>query len=414
MTNSAQQTVTTSDDSGRWLVLAILSLGVMLSLATWFSTTAIAPELKLAWNLADNKAAWLTNAVQFGFVSGAVIFSLFNLPDIVQLNKLMALAAAIAGLANTGLLLEPGFAGAFMVRFATGAALAAVYPPALKLISTWFQRQRGLALGLVIGALSLGSAMPHLFRAIGRTFPWEGIVLATSLSTFLGAAIFLIFAREGPFPFSKAVFDPRQIGMVFRNRSLLLANIGYLGHMWELYAMWAWLLAYLRAASPLGQAPLLQNPSVLTFLAIAAGIPGCIAGGYVADRIGRSLTTASLMMMSGLCALLAGFAFGGPLWLLAIIVIIWGFTIIADSAQFSAAVTELANPSFVGTALTVQMAMGFALTTCSIWLLPILAGWLGSWQWVFLVLVPGPAIGATAMLALHRRPDATRLANGKR
>jgi MFS family permease len=401
-------------DARRWQALAIISLAVVLSLTTWFSATAITPELKAVWNLSDTAITWLTNAVQIGFVVGALLASLVNLPDLIRLNRLMAAAAALAGLANAGLLLEPGSTGAILFRLLTGLALAAVYPPAMKLVATWFVRDRGLALGTVIGALSLGSALPHLFRAVGQTFPWQWVVAATSLMAFAAALVFLLLAREGPYPFSKAVFDPRQIALVFRDRNLLLVNIGYFGHMWELYAMWAWLLTFLRSAFAQSGDAGPTYASTLTFIVVAAGIPGCILAGRLGDRFGRTLTTSMLMLASGSCALLASVCYGGPLWLLCLIVVVWGVTIIADSAQFSAALTELADPAFVGTALSMQMGLGFGLTVIAIWLMPVLADALGSWQWVFLLLVPGPMIGSWAMLSLRGRPEAMRLANGNR
>lgn len=410
----ARRAVDRADDAGRWQALAVIALAVVLSLTTWFSATAITPELKAAWTLSDTAIAWLTNAVQMGFVVGALLASLVNLPDLIRLNRLMAAAASLAALANAGLLLEPGATGAILLRMLTGLALAAVYPPAMKLVATWFVRDRGLALGTVIGALSLGSALPHLFRAVGQTFPWQWVVAATSLMSLAAALVFLLLVREGPHRFSKAVFNPRQIGLVFRDRNLLLVNIGYFGHMWELYAMWAWLLTFLRAGLVQSGDAGLPFASVLTFLVVAAGIPGCILAGRLGDRFGRTLTTATLMLASGSCALLASVFYGGPLWLLCLIVVVWGITIIADSAQFSAALTELANPAFVGTALSVQMGLGFGLTVIAIWLMPVLAAAFGSWQWVFLFLVPGPIIGSWAMLTLRRQPEATRLANGNR
>ncbi|PTE10998.1 MFS transporter [Mesorhizobium helmanticense] len=401
------------DDAQRWSVLALLCLAVVLSLTTWFSATAITPELKAAWHLSGAIEAWLTNGVQIGFVAGALASSLVNLPDIVRLNRLMALSALLAAAANACLLLQPEPVGLVCARILTGVALAGVYPPALKLVSTWFVRGRGLALGAVIGALTLGSSLPHLFRALSGALDWQLVVIAATVATIVGAAIFWFFAGEGPYPFGKAVFDPRQIGAVFRDRPLVLVNIGYLGHMWELYAMWAWLLAYARAALEAQQvSPAMA--SLLTFCAIAAGVGGCLLGGVLSDRFGRTFTTSGLMLVSGLCALLIGFVFDGPLWLFAVVAIVWGISIIGDSAQFSAAVTELGDRRFVGTALSVQLGLGFALTVLVIWLVPHVASLLGGWRWAFLLLVPGPFIGAAAMLALRRLPAAAKMAGGKR
>lgn len=402
------------DDAQRWSVLALLCLAVVLSLTTWFSATAITPELKAAWHLSGAIEAWLTNGVQIGFVAGALASSLVNLPDIVRLNRLMALSALLAAAANACLLLQPGPVGLVCARILTGVALAGVYPPALKLVSTWFVRGRGLALGAVIGALTLGSSLPHLFRALSGALDWQLVVIAATVATLIGAGIFWFFAGEGPYPFGKAVFDPRQIGAVFRDRPLVLVNIGYLGHMWELYAMWAWLLAYARAALEAQQQNSPALASLLTFCAIAAGVGGCLLGGVLSDRFGRTFTTAGLMLVSGFCALLIGFVFDGPLWLFILVAIVWGISIIGDSAQFSAAVTELGDRRFVGTALSVQLGLGFALTVLVIWLVPQVASLLGGWRWAFLLLVPGPFIGAAAMLALRRLPAAAKMAGGKR
>jgi MFS family permease len=401
-------------DASRWAILAVLSIAIVLSLTTWFSATAIMPELKREWNLSPFVLSWLTNGVQIGFVCGALAASLVNLPDIVRLNGLMALSALLAAAANASLLVADGPIAAIAARVVTGFALAGVYPPALKLVSTWFNRDRGLALGTVVGALTVGSSMPHLFRSLSSAVDWRFVVKMSSLATSVGAALFLFFAREGPYPFARALFNPRQAGAVFRDRSLLLANLGYFGHMWELYAMWAWLLVYVNEALAAQHASLVGRASLLTFVAIGTGAFGCILGGILSDRIGRTLTTAGMMFVSATCALAIGFAFDGPTWLFTTILVIWGISVIGDSAQFSAMITELADQRFVGTALSVQLGLGFALTVVAIWLMPRMAGFLGSWRWAFLMLVPGPSIGAFAMLLLRRSPASARLANGMR
>jgi MFS family permease len=401
-------------DASRWRVLAILSIAIVLSLTTWFSATAITPELKREWQLSPFILSWLTIGVQIGFVCGALAASLVNLPDIVRLNRLMALSALLAAAANASLLLANGPMAAIAARVLTGFALAGVYPPALKLVSTWFNRDRGLALGTVVGALTLGSSMPHLFRSLSGAVDWRFVVEMSTLATSVGAALFFFFAREGPYPFARAVFDPRQAGAVFRDHNLLLANLGYFGHMWELYAMWAWLLAYVNASLAAQHMSVTGRASFLTFIAIATGALGCILGGILSDRIGRTATTAAMMIVSGACALAIGLVFDGPAWLFIAILIIWGISIIGDSAQFSAMVTELSDQRFVGTALSVQLGLGFALTVVAIWLMPHMADLLGSWRWAFLMLVPGPTIGAAAMLFLRRSPASARLANGRR
>jgi MFS family permease len=398
-TSRASGLLHSDTDVSRCRVLAVLSIAIVLSLTTWFSATAITPELKREWHLSPFVLSWLTNGVQIGFVCGALAASLVNLPDIVRLNGLMALSALLAAAANASLLLQHGPMGAVAARVVTGFALAGVYPPALKLVSTWFNRDRGFALGMVVGALTVGSSMPHLFRSLSGAVDWRFVVKMSTLATSVGAVLFLFFAREGPYPFLRALFDPRQAGAVFRDRNLFLANLGYFGHMWELYAMWAWLLVYVNEALGAQHMSLAGRASILTFVAIG---------------IGRTLTTAGMMIISGTCALAIGFAFDGPSWLFVTILVIWGISVIGDSAQFSAMVTELADRRFVGTALSVQLGLGFALTVVAIWLMPRMADFLGSWRWAFLMLVPGPSIGASAMLLLRRSPGSARLANGLR
>ena len=393
---------------GRWHALALICAGVIGAMACWFSTTAIGPELARAWDLAPAQAAWLTNAVQLGFVIGALVSAVLNLPDIMPLTRLITLSALMAAAANATVLLEPGFGGLLAARMATGMALAGVYPPALKLAATWFVAGRGLAMGLLVGALTLGSALPHLLRALGGGPDWRLVVAGASAGALVAAAIFGRAVREGPHGFARTTFDPRQTLDILRDRPLMLAGLGYFGHMWELYAMWAWLLAWLSAG------PFPQGASALTFAVIASGAIGCALGGWLSDRIGRCLTTAGMMAVSGGCALLIGAAWGGPGWVLALIAFAWGISIIGDSAQFSAAASELADPRLVGTALTLQLALGFALTVLAIWLVPVAAAWMGGWRWVFVILLPGPVVGALAMLRLRALPEAARLAGGRR
>ncbi len=400
-------------DGARWRVLGLVCAGVVLSMTTWFSATAITPELVKVFAMSTGEASWLTNSVQVGFVVGALLSSLVGLPDLISLRKLMGASAVVAALANLALLVAPSVGFLLLARLITGVALAGIYPPALKLISTWFQRGRGTALGAVIAALTLGSALPHLLRALTDQVPWQAVVVTASASTALGSALMALFGREGPFPFSRTPFDPRQIGAVLRNRPLALANLGYFGHMWELYAMWGWFLTFATTALPhLG----LSGPkaaSFVTFAVVASGIVGSLGGGLLADRIGRTAEAALMMTVSGLCALLIGFVYDGPLWLFVVVAIVWGVSVIGDSAQFSAMATEVSDPRYVGTALALQLGLGFALTVVSIHLTPVLAEAVG-WRWSFLVLVPGPIVGVLAMLALRRRPEARQIAHGLR
>jgi MFS family permease len=389
-------------------MLGLICTGVVLCMTTWFSATAITPELVQLWHLSAGQVSWLTNAVQLGFVTGALLSSFVSLPDLVSLRKLMGVSALVAALANVCLLWVPSIHWLLVARFVTGVALAGVYPPALKLASTWFVRGRGTALGLIIAALTLGSAFPHLVRYLTDRVDWQAVVMAASACTLGGGALMLLFAREGPFPFSKAVFNPRYVGVVLRNRPLALANLGYFGHMWELYAMWGWFLAYVRAAAPRLGLTGGRAASLVTFVVIASGIVGAVLGGVLADRTSRTFAAGLMMGLSGLCALAIGVVFNGPVWLFFLVAVLWGVTVIGDSAQFSAMATELSDPSYVGTALALQLGLGFALTLVSIRMTPVIAAHIG-WRWSFLPLAAGPAVGVAAMVLLRRVSPAKRV-----
>ena len=398
--------------SNKWGALAWSATAVVMSLTTWFSASAVATELTADFMLTAGEAAWLINSVQAGFVVGALTSSILSLADIWPALRIMTSASLVAGATNLLMAVAPNTEVLMAARFGTGVALAMVYPVAMKFIATWFRVGRGLAMGAMVGALTLGSAAPHLLRTFEAETDWKLVVYLSSGLCVAAALIFGLFLREGPHEFPRARADVKQFRAILRNRSVMLANLGYFGHMWELYAMWGWFLAYALAVQTAGME--LGNASVLAFTVIALGSPSCVFAGWLADRIGRSATTALAMTISGISALAIGFAFDGPAWLFVALACIWGFTVVSDSAQFSAAVSELADPNYVGSALAFQMSLGFAITMFTVWLVPQLADWLGSWRWSFAVLSLGPLVGVPAMLALRARPDAHKMANGLR
>ena len=394
----------------QWHALAILAVTLVLSMTTWFSASAVVPQLRAEWHLSVSATAWLTIAVQLGFVCGALVSSFLNLSDIIP-AKHVILGGAL-GAATANVLME--FAGALdagiALRFATGFFLAGVYPPALKLMATWFQRGRGVALGILVGAIVLGQSMPHLINGLGG-LDWRVVIYTTSALTLTGGLLTEFAVREGPFPFPRATFDPTQAWRVFTNRGVRLASYGYFGHMWELFAMYAWFLLFFSEALRAQGITVGSAGAYATFAVIAIGSLGCWIGGILGDRWGRTRTAALMMGVSGSCCLLVGFLFAAPTWLLLLVGLVWGFTVVADSAQFSAMVTELADQFYVGTALSLQLAIGFILTMVTIWLIPLVADIVG-WQWVFVLLAPGPALGVLAMLALKSLPESARLAGG--
>ena len=375
--------------------LALLAAALVLSMTTWFSATAVVPQLRAEWDLGNTAAAWLTIAVQVGFVAGALVGSALSVADVFPPRFVMLVGCVGAALANLVLVAADGAEAGIAARLATGFFLAGVYPPALKLASTWFRRGRGTALGIVVGALTLGSAVPHLVNGLGG-LDWQVVVWVTSALTAVGGLVVFLGVPEGPYSFPSARFDPRQAGLVLRNRGVRLASLGYFGHMWELFAMWAWFLVFFGAVAADG-----REAAYATFAVIGAGAVGCWVGGVLGDRWGRPETTAAMMAVSAACALVIGLVAEASAALGLALGLVWGFSVVADSAQFSTLVTELGDQAYVGTALGLQMAVGFALTVPTIWLLPFLEDEVG-WRWAFVLLVPGPVLGILAMLRLRR------------
>jgi MFS family permease len=381
-------------------------------MSLWFSASAVVPALRLEWNLTDSQTGWLTISVQLGFVFGTLLSAFLNLADIFRPRQLMSVCA-FAGAGTNALfaLFANGPTTGVALRFATGMFLAGVYPPAMKLMATWFRQSRGLALGILVGALTLGKASPYLINAIGSA-SWRTNILDVSALAAVGGAMVLMFVSEGPYALPRAKFDWKQIGKIFRNRGVRLANFGYFGHMWELYAMWTWVPLMLRASfASHGAAPKLAE--IGSFVVIGSGAIGCAVAGLIADRVGRTVVTSWAMGISGSCCLIVGFLFGSSPALLLVVAAIWGATVVADSAQFSSCVTELGDPQYIGTALTLQMCIGFLLTTISIQLIPPLINLVG-WRYVFAVLAPGPLFGVISMLRLRQLPEAVKIAHGKR
>ncbi|HUF26688.1 MAG TPA: MFS transporter [Gemmatimonadaceae bacterium] len=384
------------DDShpARWRVLALLSVAQLLGISLWFAASAVSAQYRDVWGLTASEAAWLTTIVQLGFVAGTALSAVLNLADIVPARRLFGVSAAAGALANALVLTADGFGAALVWRFVTGMCLAGVYPPAMKMVSTWFRVRRGVAIGTLIGALTFGKAMPYLVHAL----PGAGIRpvgVAASLGALCAAALVWVGYRDGPYPFPPRAFSWGLAGEVVRQRRWRLATGGYLGHMFELYSAWTWLPVFVAASiavSGTGGEASGRIASLIAFSALAIGGAGCVWGGIVGDRRGREWLAAVAMAASGTCAILIGFAFGQSLWILVPIALAWGFFVVADSAQFSVLVTESVPGHAVGTALTLQVCLGFLLTVVTIQLVPPVADAIG-WRWAFAFLALGPAAG---------------------
>lgn len=385
-----------------------------LALSLWFSASAVVPTLAATYQLSGFQQGLFTSAVQLGFVAGSLTSALLGLADRLDPRRFFALSALVAAIANASLVLvDPSGPLLPLLRFATGVCMAGIYPVGMKLASTWAKGDLGLLVGMLVGAVTLGSASPHLLNALGGV-DWRVAILGASILA-LAAAALILFAGIGPRATPAPRFKPGMVLFAWRIKSVRLANFGYLGHMWELYAMWAWIGAFLAAsfAHSLPAEAASFWARLATFATVGIGALGCFLAGLMADRWGRTTLTMLAMAISGSCALAIGLLFDAPPWLLVLVCLVWGISIVADSAQFSASVAELSDPALTGTMLTLQTALGFTLTLITIHLMPFLVEALG-WRYAFMPLAIGPLLGVLAMARLRAHPDAIKLAGGKR
>ena len=382
-------------------ILPVIVASQFAGTSLWFAGNAVLPDLQAVWSLPAGALGYVTSAVQFGFIAGTLVFAITALSDRFSPRYLFLCCTLLAAAANAGIVaLDSDFTGLLALRFAVGFFLAGIYPVGMKIAAGWFQADLGKALGFLVGALVAGTALPHLLRGAAQSMPgampWEAVMISVSAFACLGGAMMFAGVPDGPYLKSGARFDPRALAAVFTSARFRASAFGYFGHMWELYAFWAFAPALVAAYAHHQGVTL--NVSLWAFAIIAAGGLSCAAGGLASLRLGSARVAGAQLFTSGLCCLASPLAFYAPLPVFLLFMLVWGLAVVGDSPQFSALNAQSAPPDRVGSALTIANAIGFAISIVSIELLNALAGVLAM-QYLFILLVPGPVLG---LLALRR------------
>jgi MFS family permease len=393
--------------SSKLYSITLVTLAEVAGMSLWFATAAALPDMVREVAISPARQALMSSGVQLGFVIGALSVATSGLADRFDPRRVFSLCAILAALANLALLVTiPGGNTAILLRVITGALLAGVYPVGMKIAVGWGTKDRGLLVGLLVGALTLGSALPHLTAYLGGA-DWRSVIVATSILAFV-AGLLVLPCGLGPHHARAPRFNMRAVRLAWGDRRIRLTYLGYFGHMWELYAMWAWIgiAAASTYATTMAAEDATRLAKLTAFFAIALGGLACVPAGAIADRIGKAQVTIIAMAISGSAAIATALSFGGPIWLTLALIIVWGIFVIPDSAQFSALVADASPPDMAGSLMTLQTALGFALTAVTVQMTPLLASKFG-WPVVLAGLALGPAAGITAMwrlLQIRRAP----------
>lgn len=372
-------------------ILAIIVFAQFCCTSLWFAGNGVLVQLTQAFQLPTAALGHLTAAVQLGFIIGTLVFAILTIADRFSPSKVFFTCALLGASINVGMLWQGNTMGSLVIiRFFTGFFLAGIYPVGMKIAADYFDKGLGKSLGYLVGALVLGTAFPHFVNTFSTELVWQWVVVITSGIAVLGGFSLLVFVPNGPYRTAALKLDVTAIAQIFKNRNFRSAAFGYFGHMWELYAFWAFIPFILEAYAN-AQAVAINIP-FWSFLLIAIGSIGCVVGGYVSQYIGSKKVATTALLMSGICCLVSPILFFTTPIIFLSFLLLWGLVVIADSPMFSTLVAQNTQPATKGTALTVVNSIGFAVTIVSIQVVSYFSENIGP-QYLLLVLVMGPLFG---------------------
>lgn len=380
-------------------ILPVIIFSQFTGTSLWFAGNAVLADLQRLWGLSSDALAYMTSSVQLGFIAGTLLFAVLAISDLFSARKIFLACSLLGALCNAGVyLIADGLTSLIIFRFLTGFFLAGIYPVGMKIAADWYQQDLGKAMGFLVGAVVLGTAFPHLLKALGHSLPWSSVILSVSAIAAFGGFVMFILVPDGPYRSKGAKFDPRALRVIFRSRNFRSSAFGYFGHMWELYAFWAFVPVIL--AAYVGPGTIIRfDISLWTFFIIGAGALGCAGGGLLAGKFGSARVASAQLAISGVCCVASPFLFSTSPSVFLVFLLIWGATVAGDSPQFSTLNAHHAPKELVGSALTIVNCIGVSITIVSIQLLSYATHFVDT-RWLFLLLAVGPLAGLYAMRPL--------------
>ena len=393
----------------RPFILSMILVSMMGCISLWFAGNAVVEDLQVSLSLPSTLVGFITSAIHLGFITGTLLFAYWAISDRFAARLVYFVCAIVGAVTNLLIFFAGGLTSLIVLRFITGVMLAGIYPVGMKIAFSWYHEDIGKVLGYLLGAFTIGTALPHLLKALGHHPDWRMVLIAISLLTVMGGILMVVFVPDGPYLPKRAPVTGNAIVRIFKSREIRRTAFGYFGHMWELYSFWVFVPFIIIAYTSRNNAAILSIP-LWTFLIISSGSLGCVLGGFLSGRMGSARVAFIQLALSGVCCLLSPFLLNPVIspGIFLSFLIIWGITVVGDSPQYSALISHHADKELVGTSLTIVNCIGFFISIVSIELINHLVQSV-SMRYVFLFLAPGPLLGLAGLapIVFSRKPGST-------